>query len=57
MIQEYFVFNMQKCSDDIEVPGYPEGECTTETEMNDFLEQVGVETWSIQEKIYFEKRF
>ena len=48
---------MQKCSNDIEVPGYPEGECPTETEMNDFLEHVGVETWSIQENVYYEKRF
>jgi hypothetical protein len=52
------IFNVQKCSDDQELEGYSDYKCADESEVNQFIEDLTVEVWTLTEKIDFhEVRF
>jgi len=55
MIQESLVFNVQKCNDELDLSDYPDSICPEEAVLDDYVKDFTVETWTVTEKIFFDK--
>ena len=43
------IFNIQKCSDDLKMNEYPESKCAQEDKVNELIENLSVEVWTLTE--------